>query len=314
MSEEPHPDPAATAPAAENAPAPAGVQPMDLHGSSLLSPRQLRKLRAHEEQFLSATSARVSLFLRSEFPLKLTSIQVVAYQKLTEGWEAPAHLTLFKTEPLRGVSIFDVKTPLAMAIVDRLMGGPGTVEETARELSEIERALLEQIVQIFLEEWCANWASFRQVKPTILGCESQGRFLQTAPPQSSMLVFSIEARTGERTGQMQLVFPYAALEPLLRQLCPESEAPAETPAPAPQTPARWNRGLDDVSLAITAEWQGLELSAKEILHLKVGDVLQVGPQLARQVSVRLGELSKFNGRLGTLGGSWAVEITQPIKP
>ncbi len=266
MSEEPHPDPAATAPAAENAPAPAGVQPMDLHGSSLLSPRQLRKLRAHEEQFLSATSARVSLFLRSEFPLKLTSIQVVAYQKLTEGWEAPAHLTLFKTEPLRGVSIFDVKTPLAMAIVDRLMGGPGTVEETARELSEIERALLEQIVQIFLEEWCANWASFRQVKPTILGCESQGRFLQTAPPQSSMLVFSIEARTGERTGQMQLVFPYAALEPLLRQLCPESEAPAETPAPAPQTPARWNRGLDDVSLAITAEWQGLELSAKEILH------------------------------------------------
>jgi flagellar motor switch protein FliM len=40
---------------------------------------------------------------------------------------------------------------------------------------------------------------------------------------------------------------------------------------------------------LTAEWQGLELSARDILHLKVGDVLQVSPQLAQQVCLRLGE-------------------------
>jgi flagellar motor switch protein FliM len=193
------------------------------------------------------------------------------------------------------------------------MGGPGKVEETERELSEIERALLDQIVQIFLEEWCGNWSVFRQIKPSILGCESDGRFLQTAPAQSSMLTFSLEARLGECSGRMQLAFPYASLEPLLRQLCPENEASAESPAPAAPAPVQWNRGLDEVALGVTAEWQGMELSARDVLHLKVGDVLQVGPQLARQVCVRLGEQAKFNGRLGTLGGSWAVEITQLIK-
>jgi flagellar motor switch protein FliM len=286
---------------------------MDLRGSSLLSPRQMSKLRAHEERFLNAASARVSLLLRSEFPLKLTSIEVLSYQKLTEDWVGPAHLSLFKTEPLRGVSILEIEAALALAIVDRLMGGPGRAEEAARELSEIERALLEQIVQIVLEEWCANWAVFRQLKASILGCESSGRFLQTAPPQSSMLSFSIEARSGDKTGRMQLAFPYAAVEPLLRQLCPETERRVEAPAPAPQIPVQWNRGLDEVCLPVTAEWQGLEVSARDILHLKVGDVLQVGPQLARPVAVRLGENSKFTGRLGTLGGSWAVEITQSIQ-
>ena len=64
---------------------------------------------------------------------------------------------------------------------------------------------------------------------------------------------------------------------------------------------------------MTAEWQGLELSARDILHLKVGDVLQVSPQLARQVCLRLGESLKFNGRLGTVAGHWAVELTQAIK-
>jgi flagellar motor switch protein FliM len=68
--------------------------------------------------------------------------------------------------------------------------------------------------------------------------------------------------------------------------------------------------LDDVQLPITAEWQGLDVTARDVLHLQVGDVLPVGPQ-SIQVSLRLGEVSKFQGRLGTAGGHWAVELTRP---
>jgi flagellar motor switch protein FliM len=57
----------------------------------------------------------------------------------------------------------------------------------------------------------------------------------------------------------------------------------------------------------------MEIPARDVLHLKVGDVLQVSLQLAQQVCVRVGELSKFNGRLGTAGGNWAVELTQVLK-
>lgn len=297
-------------PAAEKT---ADVQPCDFRGTSLLSHRLMRKLRTHEEQFLDAMSSRVALFLRSEFPLRLLSVQVVSYQKLTAEWGSSCHLTLFKTEPLRGVSLLQIPVPLSLAIVDRLLGGPGAAGEATRELSEIEKALIEQIVQIILEEWCNNWAALKQLKPTLLGCESSGRFLQTAPPETNMLVLTIDARTGDCTGQMQLVFPYAAMEPLLRQFCPESEVVSDFPAPAVSTPLKWNRALDDVCLPLTAEWAGLELTAGEVLHLKAGDVLQVNPQLAQKVCVRLGEFSRFVGRLGSAGGHWAVELTNVIK-
>ncbi|HTA31181.1 MAG TPA: FliM/FliN family flagellar motor switch protein, partial [Candidatus Cybelea sp.] len=118
---------------------------------------------------------------------------------------------------------------------------------------------------------------------------------------------------GESAGQIKLAFPYAALEPCLRQLCAGAEPAAETPPPAAPAAVKWNRCLDDVTLPVTAEWQGLELSAREVLHLKAGDVLQISPQVARQVCLRLGEISKFNGRLGTLAGHWAVELTEAIK-
>jgi flagellar motor switch protein FliM len=313
MSDAPHPEPAA-APPAPDAPAESAAQPHDFRNSSLLSPRQMRKLRAHETQFLNAMEARVTLFLRSEFPLKLAGIQIVSYQKLTESWAAPTHLVLFKAEPLRGVAVLEIPLRLALSIVDRLMGGSGRIEPAARELSEIEKALLEQIVQIILEEWSNNWAVIKPLKPELLGCESSGRYLQSAPPQTNMLVLAMEARLGDCAGQIKLAFPYAALEPCLRQLCAGSEPAFEPPAPAPAAAVKWNRCLDDVTLPLTAEWQGLELSARDVLHLKVGDVLQVNPQLARQVSLRLGDLSKFNGRLGTLSGHWAVELNQAIKP
>jgi flagellar motor switch protein FliM len=294
-------------------PEPAAAPPHDFRNSSLLSSRQMRKLRAHETQFLHAMEARVALFLRSEFPLTLAAIEIVSYQKLTAGWAAPTHLILFKTEPLRGVSVLEIPLQLGLTIVDRLMGGPGRIEPVTREISEIERALLDQIVQIILEEWCNNWAVVKPLKPTVLGCESSGRFMQTAPPQTNMLTLSIDARSGDCAGQIKLAFAYAALEPYLRQLCIGSEPATDTPAPVASAPVKWNRCMDDVSLTMTAEWQGLELSARDVLHLKVGDVLQVSPQLAQQVCLRLGEISKFSGRLGTVAGHWAVELTQTIK-
>ncbi|MGA2747856.1 MAG: flagellar motor switch protein FliM [Verrucomicrobiota bacterium] len=311
MSDAPHPS-STTAPTPKEIP-PAAAQPLDFRASSLLSPLQLRKLRTHQEPFLNALSSRVSMFLRSEFPLKLNSIQVLSYQKLTGGWAAPCHLTLFKAEPLRGVSILQMSLPLSFAIVDRLMGGTGKVEPSERQISEIEKALLDQIVQIVVEEWCNNWAPLRQLKPALLGCESSGRFLQTAPPQTNMLVLGIDAQTGDCTGQIQLAVPYTALEPLLRQLCPGAEPSAESPVPAAAPLPKWNPCLEDVPLHVTAQWHGMEIPARDVLHLKVGDVLQVSLQLAQQVCVRVGELSKFNGRLGTAGGNWAVELTQVLK-
>jgi flagellar motor switch protein FliM len=305
------PPPAEGAPEAPVAPV---LQPHDFRQSSLLSPRQMRKLRGHETQFLIAMESRVALFLRSQFPLKLAGIEVMAFQKLTEAWAAPTHLVLFKAEPLRGVSVLEIPLNLSLTIVDRLMGGAGHVEPTAREVSEIEKALLDQIVQMILEEWCNNWAAIKPLKPTLLGCESSGRYLQTAPPHTNMLTVTIDAHLGECAGQIKLAIPYAALEPCLRQLCPEIETAAtEASAPAAPAPARWNRCLDDVALELKAEWQGMELSARDILHLKVGDVLEVSPQLAQQVCLRLGDQSKFNGRLGTVAGHWAVELTQAIK-
>jgi len=313
MSDTSHPESPASTQTAPSAPEESVHQPHDFRQASLLSPRQMQALRTHQTQFIHAVETRLAQFLRSEFPLKLSNIQVVPYQKLTEGWMAPTHLVLFKTEPLRGVSLMEIPLRLGLTMVDRLMGGSGRVGDLCRELSEIEKALLDQIVQIILDEWCNNWTMVKPLKPALLGSETNGRFLQTAPPQTNMLTLTIDASLVDCTGKIMLAFPYAVLEPSLRQLGGKAGPPAETPAPAVPAQVPWNRHLDEVALPVTAEWQGMELSARELLHLKVGDVVQVTPRTAQQVCVRLGEATKFHGRLGTMAGQWAVELTRAAK-
>ena len=266
--------------------------------------------QSHHQAFAAALAARLCLFLRAEVTLALAGIQLLPYQRLTESWPDPAHFTLFKTEPLRGVSILRIPAPLGLSIVDRLMGGSGRPAPARQEMGAIENALLEQVAQVVAAEWCGQAAPLQELKPVLLGQEGNARFLQTAPPQAPMLLVALDASLDDCREQIQIAFPFAALEPLLRRLAADLDA---APPPEPPAPCAWNPCFDDVRIPVTGAWHGCEVPAREVLHLKVGDVLRIHPAAARQVEVRLGGRPKFQGRPGLVAGCWAVELTEVVK-
>ena len=305
---------AAAAPSPVKQPPRDAAQPYDFRNPMLLASKELRKLRSQQQEFVNALAARLSQHLHVEFTLKLTGIQTVSYQYLVDSWASPSHLALFKIEPLRGVSILEIPLRLGSCIVDRLMGGPGRPPATPQEMSEIEKALLEQIVLLVLGEWCAPWSRIRELKPVLLGYESNGRFVQTAPPETTMLLLSMEAGIGDFAEKMQIGFPYNALEPLIRKLSQGAAEAAIDAAIKPnvKTAPKWNHCFDNVCLPVTAEWHGLEMAAREVLTLKVGDVLRIDPKSAQHITLRLADVPKFTGRPGMVSGNWAVELTQAI--
>src|SRR6185436_19779329 len=130
-------------------------------------------------------------------------------------------VTLFKAEPLRGIGLLEIPRALGMGIVDRLLGGPPQSAVTEHEFSEIEVALLDQVVYLVLAEWCNLWADFQALQPSLLGHEDDGKFLKTAPHDTVMLVLVMESKVGDgAAGQIQLAIPCHAIESFVRQLGP----------------------------------------------------------------------------------------------
>ena len=279
----------------------------DFRQSGFLAPSELRRIRQRHDQFIRSLAARLAIFLRLEFSLQLSKIQIGGYQNFVENLPSPTHITLFKTEPLKGVGLLVIPPRLGLTLVDRLLGGPGQATEDARDLSEIETALIDQVASLVIGEWCNHWPEMRGLQPSLLGHENNSRYLQTAAPDTAMLILTMNGGIGDQSEPIQIVFPYATVEPLVRLLSPS--LPVAETAPARAAWPKWNAQFNEIRVPVVAEWQGLKMSASEISRLKVGDTLALDPAVAAQVHLRLNHVPKFTGRPGTSGGKWAVQLT-----
>lgn len=288
------------------------IQPYDFRHPVFLSQAELRRLRMRHEEFIRELAARLSLFLRIEFNLQMSKLQTVLYRKFTESLSNPTHLCLFRADPLPGVCLLEIHPRLGLTIIDRLLGGPAHSVNADHDMTEIETALLEQVEQIILAEWCNHWRSLMELRPVGLGHENSGRFLQTAAHDAVMLVLTMEARLGDCMEVIQFGIPYFTLEPMIRTLTQSPENGGGSGSGTPRAPA-WNPQFDDVLVPLGASWQDLEMTARDVASLKVGDVVQLAPACIDQVSVRLANLPKFQGRLGTRGKKWAVQLTEVLR-
>ena len=279
----------------------------DFRQSGFLAPSELRRIRQRHEQFVRSLAARLAIFLRLEFSLQLSKIQISGYQNFIENLPTPTHITLFKTDPLKGVGLLIIPPKLSLTLVDRLLGGAGQTTEESRELSEIETALIDQVASLVIGEWCNHWPEMRGLQPALLGHENNSRYLQTATPDTAMLILTVNGGIGEQSEPIQIVFPYATVEPLMRLLSPSLSGSEAMPARAAKP--KWNTEFNEVKVPVIAEWHGLKMSASEISRLKVGDTLALDPACAAQVHLRLSHVPKFTGRPGTSGGKWAVQLT-----
>jgi len=286
------------------------IRSHDFRQSGFLAASELRRIRQRHEQFVRSLAARLAIFLRLEFSLQLSKVHIVSFENFTATLPSPTHITLFKTDPLKGVGLLVLTPRLGLTIVDRLLGGSGQPVEEQRDLTEIETALIDQAATLILTEWCNHWPEMRDLRPSLLGHENNSRFLQTSLPETAMLILTMNGGVGEVSEQIQLVFPYATIEPLMRLLIPS--LPESDQLPLRSAKLKWNSAFDDMPVPVVAEWQGLKMSAGAITRLRPGDVLTLDPACAAQVQISLNQVPKFTGRAGTSDGKWAVQLTAAV--
>lgn len=290
----------------------ARVETYDFRNPAFLTEVELRRLRILHEDFIRYLAARLSMFLRMECGLKMARLQTQAYAKFTEGLASPTHICLFKAEPLLGVGVLDINPRLALTLVDRLLGGRGHSIKAERYLTEIEIALLEDVIKIILDEWCAQWREDRELHPQIIGHENNGRFLQTSPRDAIVLALAIEVSFGDCSEQIQIGLPYYTIEPLVKAL--QQRRQKDTIPASPPAKAEWRAIYEHVTIPVRAEWRLTDMPLREVAALRVGDVIQLPVDILDRTRVLLSGTPKFTGTVGIEDDLVAVKLVRKIDP
>jgi flagellar motor switch protein FliM len=287
------------------------IESYDFRNPVFLTENELRQVRIRHEQFIHYLAARLSLFLRMDFGLKMSQLYTTPYKRFTESIPNPTHIALFRIDQLSGVGILDLNPRLAMTIVDRLLGGKGHSVRDERYLTEIEMALIEDVIYLVLEEWCRQWEDTRELNASLIGRENNGRFLQTSPHDAIMLVLTMEASIGDCSEPMQIALPYYTIEPVIRKM--QENAKRFNNTVGEKLDPHWMPVYNDINVPVRAEWKAFEATVRDLLAIRPGDLIMLPNNIMEDTTVCLADTEQFKGSVGQDGDHVVVKIVKALR-
>ena len=282
-----------------------------------LSSTEVHRFKQSNSVLIRSLAARLSLFLRTEIVLEQSSLEVIDLEKYAKLFPGERHMILFKIQPFEAVGAMDVSKSIGLTIADRMLGGKGFAVNPDRVIREVETAMIDQIAQIFLREWANYWKFEEPLRVSLLGSEHDPSHIPSPDADASFYHICIDAEIGDCIDQMQILMPVRGLEPLLRHLAQHTHSGSgdddEEEEHWHENKQDWNAAYNKVRVPLVAEWSDLRILARELLHLKEGDIIPLDPKRLNQVEVRLADETKFIGRLGNLDNKVAVQINERFK-
>jgi flagellar motor switch protein FliM len=288
------------------------IKAYDFYRPSKFSKEQIRTIYMLHETFGRLWSSTLSGVLRNYVSLSVSSVDQVTYQEFIQSIPNPTITAMFTLSPLEGKALMEFSPTIGFPIIDRLLGGTGRSNLQARELTEIEEHVINNLVDegmVFLKE---AWATMIDLRPELKGIESNPLFVQIVPPSDMILLITLEARIGDFSGIINIIYPYVLLEPILSLLSAQTLYAVGTRAPSEETRERTRRVLNKVDLPVRVELGTADCTMRELLGLEVNDIIVLDTRTNEDLKVRVGEVIKFLCTPGQVGKQRAAQITEAV--
>jgi flagellar motor switch protein FliM len=288
----------------------ASVQSFDFRNPSFLSEKEINQVRSRNEKFAFYLGQSLSMELRMSVDFAVKNLAVLQYGEFTQSIASPAHVSLFKINEISGVGILEMGAVLALAMVDRSLGGRGVAVKEPRLLTAIESTMMDDLSQVIVDEWMHQWSDYLKLSGKVIGQETTGRFLQTAAPDSAILVLTLEATLGEVKEDLKIGIPYYSITPILTQIAEHTRNADK--APSNSETHSWRTTYDGISVKANSEWNVKSTTVKDLIEMEPGDFIQLSPTILKHTLLRIAGKDCFIGEFGKNEEGVAIKITEKL--
>ena len=282
--------------------------------SALVSYERLPMLEVVFDRLVRMMSTSMRNFTSDNVEVSLDNILSLRFGDYLNSIPLPAMLAVFKCDEWDNYGLLTVDSSLIYSIVDVLLGGrrgTAAMRIEGRPYTTIERNLVERMVHVVLNDLSA---AFEPLSPVIFRfdrLETNPRFATISRPSNAAIVAKLRIDMEDRGGRLELLLPYATLEPvreLLLQMFMGEKFGRDSIWETHLAEELW---LTDVQMEAVLDEQVMSL--REVMKLRVGSsfMLNAGPDSS--VELRCGEVPLFLGQMGRKANHIAIRIDSKLK-
>lgn len=284
----------------------------DFKRQTKFSKEQMGTIQMIHETFARLIGTDLSTQLRAYAQATIISVDQLTFQELIQSIYSPTFITCFNCEKLDGKALIDINLNVVFTILDRLLGGNGSPLGTLRQLTDVEKQIMQKVMVRILERLRESWINVIDLAPTIELIESNPQFAQIVPPGDMVLSVTIEVKIHDVTGNMTLCIPYNTVEPIANKFNAASWFAAVRKEPLQTNVEAITHQVREVYLPFVVELGTATVTLQDVLGLQAGDLLVIDRKVKEDLDVRVGNLVKYRGRPGVLGKKMAIGLTQVI--
>jgi flagellar motor switch protein FliM len=221
----------------------------------------------------------------------------------------PAMISVFRATEWDNYGLVTVDSAMIYSIVDVLLGGrrgTAAMRVEGRPYTTIEQNLVTRLVEVILHDFGLAFAPISEVAFAFERLETNPRFAAIARPGNAAVVFKLRVDMEDRGGCIEVLLPYATLEPvrdlLLQGFMGERFG----------RDSIWEGHLAHEILSTDVELEAVldeqVVSLRDALNFQVGTVLDLNASADSEILMRSGHVPMFKGHIGRTGDHLAVRI------
>ncbi len=270
----------------------------------------LRALRDIHREFSKAISLILSGYLRMRVEIEIVSVDQLTYEEFIRSMPSPINVGVFEFEPLSGQILLGISFEVLSCIVNRMLGGVGSVDAQARELTDIEKALAKKVINIIIQSLEDAWNTIIPVTGKFISLDDNYQSIQVATAGEIVALLTFEVQiSGKHFGLFSICFPYPVLETVLGHLSTQHIFQTKGLIATNDERMKMISKLNSSNVDLRVQFGSCSITLDDFLQLAEGDIIKLDNKVSDDLIVKVNGEKKFFARPGTLKDNICVKIT-----
>lgn len=279
--------------------------------SSLVSYERLPMLDVIFDRLVRLMSTSLRNFTSDNIEVSLVNITSVRFGDYLNSVPLPAMMGVFRAHEWDNHGLLTIDSSLIYSVVDVLLGGrrgTAAMRIEGRPYTTIETTLVERMIEILLKDLASAFEPLSPVNFLFDRVETNPRFASIARPTNAAVLAKLRVDMEDRGGKLELLFPYATLEPIRELLLQRFMGEKFGRDSIWETHLATELWRTEISLDAVLDEQMMTLG--QVRRLEVGQTLVFNSTVDHLVELRCADIPLITGRLGRAGKNIAISVEQ----